>query len=326
MSAPSTGPIPAEAPPPAASRPAGDVLPPGLGLVAIWRKLGGQARPAVAASYLRHFSRWFQAVTSVRFTGLVLDYDGTVCVTGSDHAPPAWPERAELLRLLAAERIIGFASGRGRSLHRELRDWIPRARWDQVVVGLYTGGVVRRLADDLPGGEIPRPDVSTQGGAALATAVARLSGVSAVVRTDVRLGQVTVKPRYAGTSHPALVALTRSVLARPPPLAVQVLESAHAVDIVPTGVTKAAVTRAVEGLAGTPVLAIGDQGQPGGNDFALLADQPYSFSVDRCSPDPTRCWNLAPPGLSGPRVLRRYLTALCPDGDGLSFHWPPDRR
>lgn len=321
MSARGADPAPAGAPPPTAARPVSGALPPpGLRVVAVWRKLGGQAQPAVAARYLRHFLDWFRAISSARFAGLVLDYDGTVCATGSGHAPPARPERAELLRLLAAGRIIGFASGRGRSLHRELRGWIPRPRWEQVLVGMYSGGVVRGLADDLPGnGEIPRPDVSAQGAAALAEAVARLSAVSATVRTDVRLGQVTVKPRHEGTSHPALVALTRSVLALPPPLAVHVLESAHAVDIVPAGVTKAAVVRAVTGLAGTPVLAIGDQGQPGGNDFALLAGQPYSLSVDRCSPDPTRCWNLAPPGLSGPRVLRRYLAALRPDGDGLSF-------
>jgi hydroxymethylpyrimidine pyrophosphatase-like HAD family hydrolase len=252
-----------------------------------------------------------------RFSGLVLDYDGTVCATGSGHSPPAWPERAELLRLLAAGQIVGFASGRGRSLHRELRGWVPESRWPQVIVGMYSGGVILRLTEELPAhGEIPRPDVSGEAAAGLAEAQARLSAYSRTVRLDVRLGQVTVKACHEATSHQALTALTRSVLALPPLPAIRVLESAHAVDIVPARISKADVITAASDLAGGPVLAIGDQGQPGGNDFALLAHQLYSLSVDRCSPDPTRCWNLAPPGVSGPAALRRYLTALHLDSSG----------
>src|SRR5947207_3254844 len=89
--------------------------------------------------------------------------------------------------------------------------------------------------------------------------------------------------RMMKTPHDRLVELTRSVVARPPTPAVCVLESAHAVDIVPADVTKAAVVAQVATLAAGPVLTIGDQGQLGGNDFALLACQPHSLSVDRCS-------------------------------------------
>jgi hypothetical protein len=263
-------------------------------------------------------------MAAARFAGVVLDYDGTVCATGSGHAPPAWPERGALLRLLGAGQILGFASGRGRSLHRELRGWVPVRWWPRVTVGMYNGGVIRRLTEDVPQhDEIPRPDVSGEAAAGLAEVVARLSVFSRTVRLDVRLGQMTVKPRDEGTSHQALAALTRSVLSYAPPLAVCVLESAHAVDVVPSGVSKADVITAVAALAGGPVLAIGDQGQPGGNDFALLAHQPFSLSVDRCSPDPTRCWNLAPPGVSGPPALRGYLSALRPGGGGgLAFRLP----
>ena len=38
------------------------------------------------------------------------------------------------------------------------------------------------------------------------------------------------------------------------------------------------------------VLAIGDQGDLGGNDFELLASSRWTLSVDRCSADPARCW------------------------------------
>jgi hypothetical protein len=295
-----------------------------LAVSAVQRKLGEQAPGPIVARYERHFLEWFRAMAAARFAGLVLDYDGTVCATGNGHSPPAAPQRAELLRILATGRIVGFASGRGRSLHRELRGWVPATWWPQVIVGMYTGGVIRRLTDDLPQhGEIARPDVSAEAAAGLAEAAARLAALRWTVQIDVRLGQLTVKPRDEHVPYQELAAVTRSVLAEPPTPPVCVLDSGQAVDIVPEGVSKADVLTAVSGLARGPVLAIGDQGQQGGNDFALLAHQMFSLSVDRCSPDPTRCWNLAPPGVSGPTALHGYLNALRHDTSGcLSLRLP----
>lgn len=291
---------------------------------AVQRKLGGQAPGPIVARYKRQFLEWFRAMAAARFTGLVLDYDGTVCATGSGHSPPAAPQRTELLRILATGRILGFASGRGRSLHRELRGWVPATWWPQVIVGMYSGGVIRRLTDDIPQqDEISRPDVSAEAAAGLAEAAARLAALHRTARIDVRLGQLTVKPRDERAPYQALAAMTRSILAEPPAPPVCVLDSGQAVDIVPEGVSKADVLTAVSGLAGGPVLAIGDQGQQGGNDFALLAHQMFSLSVDRCSPDPTRCWNLAPPGVSGPTALHGYLNALrYGTGGWLAFRLP----
>ena len=70
----------------------------------------------------------------------------------------------------------------------------------------------------------------------------------------------------------------------------------------PVTVSKSAVVADAMTRTGRPMLAIGDQGQPGGNDFDLLACYRYSLSVDRCSADPTRCWNLAPAGQAGPQA------------------------
>ena len=69
------------------------------------------------------------------------------------------------------------------------------------------------------------------------------------------------------------------------------------------------------------VIAIGDQGQPGGNDFELLAAIRSTLSVDRCSGDPTRCWNLDNRGERGPSLLVRYLRSLRPGRGGIRFTW-----
>ena len=48
-----------------------------------------------------------------------------------------------------------------------------------------------------------------------------------------------------------------------------------------------------------------------------------SLSVDRCSPDPTRCWNPAPAGITGPAALRWYLSSMQVINDGgLAFRLP----
>ena len=74
-------------------------------------------------------------------------------------------------------------------------------------------------------------------------------------------------------------------------------------------------------MAGLDVLAIGDQGHLGGNDFELLAATELSLSVDTCSPDPTRCWNLDLSGQRGPDVLVRYLDAVQLESHGAFFIW-----
>jgi len=55
---------------------------------------------------------------------------------------------------------------------------------------------------------------------------------------------------------------------------------------------------------------LGDQGHVGGNDFELLAATRWSLSIDRCSSDPTRSWNLVQSGQKGPAALILYLRAL----------------
>lgn len=204
---------------------------------------------------------------------------------GQRHAPPPEPVRAALVRLLAGGLVLGFASGRGRSLHRELRAWVPRGLWDRVLVGMYTGGARVWLAEEVSHvEEIRRPDLSPAAVAGLAEAHARLAAPPFdrlfVLARPPAPGQVSVKPR---PDRPvpvrSLIALSTAVLGRPPALPVRLAASAYAIDIVPATVSKAAVAAEVAAAAafGSAVLAVGDRGEPGGNDFELLACVPYSL-------------------------------------------------
>jgi len=186
---------------------------------------------------------------------------------------------------------------------------VPQRSWGQVLLGLYNGGLEISLSDPLPeAGSIP---------AALTDAAHRLAATAlgGQLELDVRPHQLTVQTQ-APMRDGALATLVNETLGRPPELALKITASAHSVDVIPADSTKVRILQALQRRTGARVLAIGDQGQLGGNDFELLAATEASLSVDRCSADPSRCWNLGP-DRQGPELLVEYLRAV----EGGHFRW-----
>lgn len=265
--------------------------------------LGAGASGEMHALYAAAAEEWGAEITPQRFGALVLDYDGTVCWTSRRRALPGVAICEVLERLLEDGLIIGFASGRGQSLHRDLRRWLPEPLWPRVLLGLYNGAVRLRL--DEPLGDLREPTPwSTSVVAALATLPLR-------DRLDVqeRGAQVTVELVRGALHHGRLDELVRERLASSC-VSGQVVVSGHSLDIVAAEARKTLVVNAATELSGAAVLAMGDQGQVGGNDHALLAHSPWTLSVDRCSADPTRCWYVGNGREVGPDLLLRYLRAL----------------
>jgi hypothetical protein len=266
------------------------------------------------AFFERSLETWLANIASVDFGGLVLDYDGTVCRTRERYELPSADVQKALLELLTDGTVVGFASGRGGSLWRDLRAWVPRKLWRNIELGLYNGGLQLSLADKI------EPDGSPNGDLVEACRRIRRAIPPHLVATTERSRQVTVGPTVAGgISGEALARIAAEVIQRPPLLPLKVIASAHSVDVVPSDAVKALTLARVHERCNSPVLAIGDQGQLGGNDFDLLAATEYSLSVDRCSADPSRCWNLDSKALRGPDLLIRYLRALHRRKAGLRF-------
>lgn len=271
---------------------------------------------ALRARYADAHSDWLASAAHERFHGFVLDYDGTVCATEERYDLPGEALRTGLLRLLDGGIALGFASGRGSSLHRDLRRWIPEQHWHRVELGLYNGGEVLALTDDLAPAGHPAPDIGA--------AAERLQGTlpAPPARSTLREHQLSLEPNEAtGLTLEALANIVVETLARPPRLELEVVVSGHSIDVVPRGLGKVRVLERVRSLCGGAVLAIGDQGQLGGNDFDLLAAAPWTLSVDRVSGDLTRCWNLDRRGERGPALLQRYLAALHPVRTGFALRW-----
>jgi hypothetical protein len=280
------------------------------------RELGLIAQSSVASrEYETAYKDWLVKLRRASFAAIALDYDGTVVSTAGRFDLPTHDVRGELNRLLDSGTTLGFASGRGDSLVQDLREWVPRSRWRQVHLGLYNGAVLMRLDEELP----PRRDRDPSF-AEVDRRLATLPMYSELALSD-RHYQLQITLLDARQhSIPAIAGIIEGALRRPPQLPLGVMMSAHSIDVVPAASTKVTLLDHVAAVGGAGALAIGDQGQLGGNDFAFLAAQELTLSVDRCSPDPTRCWRLIAPH-SGPFALRRFLAALDPTPRGLRFRW-----
>ena len=278
------------------------------------RKVGAAALGLTwQAVFAPLFEDWLTALRLTRFGGLVLDYDGTCCSTAGRFQPPPTDVCDEILRLLDKGMVLGFASGRGKSLHEATRGWMPREYWPQTHIGLYNGSLALTLADDPPPADAASP--------ALADAADRIEELPLRDRLEVERRATQVSISGAALRGPQLLPLIHAALVRPPALPVKAVASAHSVDLLLADSGKAAVIARVALAARGPVLAIGDQGSVGGNDFELLAATQWSLSVDQCSADPTRCWNLDESGLNGPDLLAKYLRALRPTRGRFRFDW-----
>lgn len=246
-------------------------------------------------------SDFIHRLKATSFTGLVIDYDGTLCGRNQRFGSLSKDIGSELNRLLDDGIPLGVASGRGRSLKKLMREAIDHNYWDRVVIGLYNGATVGKLGDEASCQEQPVPEP-------LAEAYSRLNPIKTALglQTIVRSHQISIRPTtWVDPFH------LRTIIVEQ--LAdfddVSVLASSHSVDIVSKCTSKEAVVDALRLEHPGCILRIGDQGAAGGNDFELL-NSGISLSVDRVSSNLKTCWNLGRSGISGPRLTLQYLRAL----------------
>jgi hypothetical protein len=123
------------------------------------RELGVRSgHQVVVDEYQVMYADWLQKLRRASFLAIVLDYDGTAVTTEGRYELPSENGRKELDRFLAADGTIGFASGRGDSLHEDLRRWVEERHWPQVHLGLTTARYMFDSTGSFPnaGMAIPR--------------------------------------------------------------------------------------------------------------------------------------------------------------------------
>lgn len=248
---------------------------------------------------------WLSAVSETAIGAVVLDYDGTLVTTSARLEPPSPALVAELTRLADLDIAIAFATGRGGSAGDALRAALPQRLHPEVIIGYYNGGHMRPLNVNI---ETDPPEAHPD-----LASLADWIEEQGLLRPGVSLkrGRVQVTVNHADILAPAAFF---AALEGFPPVAegrLKRLSSHHSFDLVPAGTSKTAVCDALRlDLAeGHRVLAIGDSGEPGGNDTELLAGFP-SISVDGVCGHLDGSWSLFGRSSSGPAALLRILRAL----------------
>lgn len=277
------------------------------------------------AVFLRQAYQFFiKQLKGVCFSGIVFDYDDTLCDNRQRSGDLNEHIAKELLRLLGAGLMIGIATGRGKSVKMVLREAISSVYWERILVGYYNGGDCAPLsADNHPDGtDATCPELTP-----IADAMRADPRLHKLFEVTIRRPQITVEASSV-IPIPTLWSLANEVAHKYSPSGVTVLTSGHSVDILAPGVTKRTIGRMLSAIhhssPGARILCIGDKGRWPGNDFDLLSE-PFSLSVDEVSSDPATCWNLAPAGYRGIQATLYYLEHMQLTPEGLLLNLPASK-
>ncbi|WP_152032634.1 hypothetical protein [Ereboglobus luteus] len=248
---------------------------------------------------------YIASLTASRFGALVLDFDGTTMRPGSSSEtmlPP--PVRVFLEKFLKNNIVIYFATGRGDSIHQIVTNSLVQCHHSQVFISYYNGAVTRKLTEPPPAnGDSPyHSEFEMLRGRILADSYLRK-----IVEPNNKSYQLTIKtPKSISFSAIATIVKER-LFSTLDANRFRVVESSHSLDVIPLESTKRTAIRAAKKSVpdGLNVLAIGDYGAIGGNDYEMLT-HPYSLSVDTVSPSLTSCWNLLPAGIRNVAGLLTY--------------------
>lgn len=277
-----------------------------LNLAAAIRRKGiGKLSVEATSEWAIAYEGAFNKATGTSISGLVLDYDGTLCDDRTRFEIGLDAEIAnELVRLLEIGLPIGIATGRGPSAGASLRRSIPQEIWDRVLVGYYNAAIIVPLfniADPLAG-------VLSSDDELLCLLSHHELFSGGRIRANMHQISVNLTSRTEVLRvYPALERIVHST--RPN---ARIVVSSHSVDILLSGQTKQHVVNEVARVAGSSpdqVLRIGDKGMYPGNDAELL-EHTLGLSVEESNGSKTTGWAFAPAGIRGVQATRYYLKGL----------------
>ena len=269
--------------------------------------------PMPSSELMKAHNIFCQSLTETNFSGLVLDYDGTLCSPENRFGDLDTQITKELVQLLDLCIPVGIATGRGKSVRQSLQHALPILLRERVIVGYYNGAECATLSDNrTPDGT----NIVCEELEPIARAFLSSPTIALLATITVRKRQISVEP--ARSRHfDILWGIVGEHIARFQ--GIKMVHSAHSIDVLAPGVSKRNVVDVIKASfvksQKSSVLCIGDQGRWPGNDSELLLEA-NSLSVDTVSSDLNTCWNIAPAGYRGQQATLYYLKRLVPK-DGL---------
>jgi len=259
--------------------------------IAVARKVNKKS--ALHDSYHNALSRFIENITSTCFESVVFDYDGTL-TKGKKLHDDIIPY---LQKFLDNGIKLGFATGRGKSIHSDLRNALPKKScWEKIVIGYYNGGDIDYLSSN-------PPNIAIEANPSLALLQKELSLLlGSYLKTELRPKQLTCLLDINNLELTEIIMIACSKYSD-----IKAYCSGHSIDIVPLSSSKCNVFQYMGSENST--LALGDSGQLGGNDFELLSSK-YSLSVKNVSKSMNTCWNIAPHGMEYVDATIYYLESI----------------
>jgi hydroxymethylpyrimidine pyrophosphatase-like HAD family hydrolase len=284
-------------------------------VVAITRKAGRGIATLTAqgqiAAWREAYAAFMDELLSASFRSIIFDYDGTLCESHERLSGPGEKVTEQLVSLLLAGIIVGVATGRGKSVRKDLceriRDPDLRSRF---LIGYHNGAEIGFLNDESQPPSMGHLDESL---AAIGSALKDDPRLAGLVRIEAHRRQITLE-FLTHSAAQNIWEIVQGTLSRHGSSDVAALRSGHSIDILASGVSKSHVVKEISTMIGaspcsSQVLCVGDRGCWPGNDFALL-QEPCSLSVDEVSRDPGTCWNLASAKTRCTGALLEYFRSM----------------
>lgn len=254
------------------------------------------------------YNQFRDDITTTSFSGIILDYDGTICSSENRYQDSLEESiKSFLIDLLKHNIKIGVVTGRGGSLKSLFRNSIPKVYWDKVYIGYYNGAECGTLNDDLiPDSKLPINNTLQElHDNFFNTFIVQENDFEKI---DLRPFQLTIRAKNRKGFDFAKNAFQNMILQKGLSCNVCILESSHSLDIIlRPNVSK---LNLIERFFNKETfLCIGDKGLVPGNDFELLSC-PYSLSVDEVSYNPSTCWNLSPEGMKNLDAMLYYISMI----------------
>lgn len=265
-------------------------------------------------TYLNAADAYISKLQHKQFKGIIFDYDGTLHEKSGKAGKTEEQILGKINDLLQAGIYVGIATGRGKSVRKELQGHIKKEHWSNVAIGYYNGGYIASLADNSQ----PNTSLEVPSELQYVKEVFEHLQQDKSVQVELRPAQLTVTSDSVQTLK-SYIELCKEHLH---PLSnVKIVESSHSVDVILNATTKSDIIsffNNMTSISKDDFLFMGDSGQFGGNDYEMLKAQ-YSLSVDFVSQATDSCWNFAPLGTRNLEATLFYLEHIIPSEETSAF-------
>lgn len=268
----------------------------------------GNIPPSEIVKYTNYGIEFCKRLEAARFKAIVCDFDGTFCDTARRFEGMDNKLIPEFERLLSAGITIGFATGRGNSLHEDLQKKINSSLWSKVILGLYSGSSISSLESPSP--LFPATDDRFQELVDWLESIGLFQQLA--TKPKIECSQMGIRISNHLVCIRTLAAI-RYWIKHTEKIGWRAFCSGHSIDIITESVSKANVVNTIASQTDSnpqsEILRIGDSGDFDGNDFELL-NEGLSLSVGSVSPLPHSCWNLLPKDYHAQIGTLYYLSSL----------------